>query len=216
MLANRLLIISSVIVLLVLISLHLVILPSVSGGYNEECYLPLKRRQTLRMMVKNISRVFDKYGVKYWLDYGTLLGAYRMGDILSYDHDADISYILETEKPEAFRKLRELGMQANGLVVALGDVTVDFMRWQPVNVSNYISGKTETMLRKYYPPSSKDNLILKYHHTLETSPMSWVVPFKRFYFQDVNIALPNSPDKLLAFRYPYTFGARGFQFPYKC
>ena len=59
---------------------------------------------------------------------GTLLGAYRMGDILPYDHDADISYILETEKPEAFRKLRELGMQANGLVVALGDVTVDFMR----------------------------------------------------------------------------------------
>ena len=147
---------------------------------------------------------------------GTLLGAYRMGDILPYDHDADISYILETEKPEAFRKLRELGMQANGLVVALGDVTVDFMRWQPVNVSSYISGKTETMLRKYYPPSSKDNLILKYHHTLETSPMSWVVPFKRFYFQEVNVAVPNSPDKLLAFRYPYTFGARGFQFPYKC
>ena len=58
MLANRLLIISSVIVL------------SVSEGYNEECYLPLERRQTLRMMVKNISRVFDKYGVQYWLDYG--------------------------------------------------------------------------------------------------------------------------------------------------
>ena len=70
MLANRLLIISSVIVLLVLVSLHLVILPSVSGGYNEECYLPLERRQTLRMMVKNISRVFDKYDVQYWLDYG--------------------------------------------------------------------------------------------------------------------------------------------------
>ena len=147
---------------------------------------------------------------------GTLLGAYRMGDILPYDHDADISYILETEKPEAFRELRELGMQANGLVAVLGDVTVDFMRWQPVNVSSYISGKTETMLRKYYPPSSKDNLILKYHHTLETSPMSWVVPFKKFYFQEVNVALPNSPDKLLAFRYPYTFGARGFQFLYKC
>ena len=127
---------------------------------------------------------------------GTLLGAYRMGDILPYDHDADISYILETEKPEAFRELRELGMQANGLVAVLGDVTVDFMRWQPVNVSSYISGKTETMLRKYYPPSSKDNLILKYHHTLETSPMSWVVPFKRFYFQEVNVALPNSRDKL--------------------
>lgn len=52
--------------------LHLIVLPSVSGGYNDECYLPDEKRQTLRIMVQNISRAFDQFGVVYWLDYGKL------------------------------------------------------------------------------------------------------------------------------------------------
>ena len=62
-----------IILLVVLVSLHLVILPSASGGYNDECYLTDEKRQNLRIMVQNISRVFDKFGVQYWLDYGELL-----------------------------------------------------------------------------------------------------------------------------------------------
>ena len=146
---------------------------------------------------------------------GTLLGAYRSGDVLPYDHDADISFILETESLDAFRDLRQLGIKANGLVAVFGDQTVDFARWIPVNRSSYVYGKTETMLRKFYPASSKDSFILKYHQTLETFPKSWVVPLARVDFQGVDVAIPNSPESLLAFRYPYTFGTFGFQFPYK-
>ena len=51
-------------------SLHLVVLPSVSGGYNDECFLPDEKLQMLRIMVQNISRAFDKFGDVYWLDYG--------------------------------------------------------------------------------------------------------------------------------------------------
>ena len=51
-------------------SLHLAVLPSVSGGYNDECFLPDEKQQMLRIMVQNISRAFDKFGVVYWLDYG--------------------------------------------------------------------------------------------------------------------------------------------------
>ena len=52
--------------------LHLIILPAASGGYNDECFLPDGKRQILRTMVQNISRAFDKFGVKYWLDYGKI------------------------------------------------------------------------------------------------------------------------------------------------
>ena len=62
-----------IILLVVLVCLHLVIIPSASGGYNDECYLTDQKRQNLRIMVQNISRVFDKFGVQYWLDYGELL-----------------------------------------------------------------------------------------------------------------------------------------------
>lgn len=50
--------------------LHLVILPSASGGYNDECSMPDDKRRILRIMVQNISKAFNKHGVQYWLDYG--------------------------------------------------------------------------------------------------------------------------------------------------
>ena len=50
--------------------LHLVILPSASGGYNDECFMPDDKRRILRIMVQNISKAFNKHGVQYWLDYG--------------------------------------------------------------------------------------------------------------------------------------------------
>lgn len=56
--------------------LHLVALPQVSGGYNEECLTPEWKRQILRTMVQNISRAFDKFNVKYWIDYGKMHSLY--------------------------------------------------------------------------------------------------------------------------------------------
>ena len=72
-LTNKGLTVTLIILLVVLVSLHLFILPSASGGYNDECYLTDEKRQNLRIMVQNISRVFDKFGVEYWLDYGEVL-----------------------------------------------------------------------------------------------------------------------------------------------
>ncbi|KAL9966392.1 hypothetical protein ACROYT_G024455 [Oculina patagonica] len=212
-LTHKLLTVLLIVLLAVLVCLHLIILPAASGGYNEECYLSDEKHRTLRIMLQNITRVFDKFGVQYWLDYGTLLGAYRTGDILPHDHDADISFILKTESFDAYKELRRLGMKAGGLIAIFGNVTVDFVRWKPVNMT--VHGKTEVMLHKYYPPWVKDNFILEYHHTLEAFPQSWVVPPTRINFLGVNVSIPNSPERLLAFRYPYTYGTFGFQFPYK-
>lgn len=193
--------------------LHLVILPSASGGYNDECFMPDDKRRILRIMVQNISKAFNKHGVQYWLDYGTLLGAYRTGDILRHDHDADISLLLSSDPGEAFRDLAKIGIVANGLVAKLGPVSLDFVRWKPVNTT--IHGKTEVMLHKFYPSWVKDNMVVRYHHKLETFPQSWVIPSQKIKFQGVDVAVPNPPERLLSFRYPYTFGTFGVQFPYK-
>lgn len=193
--------------------LHLVILPSASGGYNDECFMPDDKRRILRIMVQNISKAFNKHGVQYWLDYGTLLGAYRTGDILRHDHDADISLLLSSDPGEAFRDLAKIGIVANGLVAKLGPVSLDFVRWKPVNTT--IQGKTEVMLHKFYPSWVKDNMVVRYHHKLETFPQSWVIPSQKIKFQGVDVAVPNPPERLLSFRYPYTFGTFGVQFPYK-
>ena len=49
-----------------------------------------------------LSKELEKEGITYWLDFGTLLGAVRQHDIISWDDDIDIS-ILEVDK---FRLLK--------------------------------------------------------------------------------------------------------------
>jgi len=40
--------------------------------------------------LKLVTDEFDKNDIPYWLDYGTLLGAYRGSTLISYDYDMDI------------------------------------------------------------------------------------------------------------------------------
>jgi phosphorylcholine metabolism protein LicD len=46
-------------------------------------------------LLKNVAQAFEKHGVTYWLDFGTLLGIVREGRILPWDDDMDISIFEE-------------------------------------------------------------------------------------------------------------------------
>jgi hypothetical protein len=46
-----------------------------------------------KLVLKNlreVKEVFDEFSIKYWLDYGTLLGAVRDGKIIEWDSDIDL------------------------------------------------------------------------------------------------------------------------------
>lgn len=51
-----------------------------------------------KLAIKNLREVketFEKFGVKYWLDWGTLLGAIREQKLIQWDHDIDIGVMEE-------------------------------------------------------------------------------------------------------------------------
>ena len=143
---------------------------------------------------------------------GTLLGACRMGDIIPWDHDADVSFIFNTDSAKVYEELAASGIQANALGAHYGSVSVDFMRWKPSNNSF-----SEVLLHKYYPEAvlNHEHPLIRYHHKLESFPLSWVVPAGRIDLQGVTVAVPNFPERFLARRYPLTYGIFGVQFPYK-
>ena len=58
--------------------------------YNDECYLTEDKRNDLRTAVFAICEVYALHNQTHWIDFGTLLGAYRSGDVLPHDGDGDV------------------------------------------------------------------------------------------------------------------------------
>ncbi|MFH1850926.1 MAG: LicD family protein [Candidatus Neomarinimicrobiota bacterium] len=49
-----------------------------------------KNLPAVKMILADTVAFLDEYNIRYWLDCGTLLGIIRNGDLLPWDHDADI------------------------------------------------------------------------------------------------------------------------------
>lgn len=48
--------------------------------------------------LKKLTNILQNLNIKYWLDYGTLLGAYRNKKVIKHDHDLDVSILFDKEK----------------------------------------------------------------------------------------------------------------------
>ena len=48
--------------------------------------------------LKKLTNILQNLNIKYWLDYGTLLGAYRNKKVIKHDYDLDVSILFDKEK----------------------------------------------------------------------------------------------------------------------
>eukprot|EP00882_Tetradesmus_deserticola_P015403 GHRQ01016413.1.p1 GENE.GHRQ01016413.1~~GHRQ01016413.1.p1 ORF type:complete len:197 (+),score=81.44 GHRQ01016413.1:297-887(+) len=64
------------------------------------------RRHNLRSLVRRVAPVLDQMGVRYFADFGTLLGMYREKDIIFYDNDADF-VVLDPDWDSLLEGLRQ-------------------------------------------------------------------------------------------------------------
>lgn len=61
-----------------------------SVGMKEQKYLE-KAHRILHILLKDFDRVCEKYGLRYYLICGSLLGAVRHGDLIPWDDDVDVA-----------------------------------------------------------------------------------------------------------------------------
>jgi len=56
----------------------------------------MRKEELFIKRFRELKEILDKCGVKYWLDWGTLLGAVRDGKIIEWDHDIDLGTMDES------------------------------------------------------------------------------------------------------------------------
>ncbi|KAK7094166.1 hypothetical protein V1264_007826 [Littorina saxatilis] len=200
---------------LVVLVLHYRVLPSSMGYYNQDCSMKEERRERMRHVLRHVVRYLNEENATYWLDFGTLLGVVREGDIMVHDGDMDLSRLandLDKDRKMMERvgnKLQTVGITGNAMVVKYQDVQVDMFRWQTFNAS---SG--ETLLRKYYPFVPKVGFaerLSDYLFPTEIQP-SVLFPLRQLSVLGVFAKIPRRTLDFLKRRYPLTWF---MTFPYK-
>ncbi|MBC8175144.1 MAG: LicD family protein [Candidatus Marinimicrobia bacterium] len=58
--------------------------------FRKRVYLTGKNLIKMKKLLSDTVSILEKNGIKYWLDFGTLLGVIRDKELIAWDHDVDI------------------------------------------------------------------------------------------------------------------------------
>lgn len=159
-----------------------------------------KKSDVIRLL-EFIVDILEKESIRYWLDYGTLLGAVRNKGFINNDSDADISIMEEDserllallkERGEPFGFISGLGFQGSGLQLYLGvenRTHIDVFFWHP---------KGNLLARHWFIPGVDDNKGKNF-------PSEWVQDLSTVTFEGREYAAPNNPEEMCEFRYGPTW-----------
>nr|XP_006819413.1 PREDICTED: fukutin-related protein-like [Saccoglossus kowalevskii] len=198
--------------------IHFVFFPSINESYNDPCYLTTEQLDDLRYVIRNVLEIYEDMNVTYWLDFGTLLGAVRNGDIIRYDHDADISRIVPEGPKYSYgkfiRKLKEREISANATVANYKGMIVELHTWD-LHEEEF-DGKIQIVVKKWLSTWLKNmnSRLDDWHNMKLVFPLSWLLPTKRMQFVGVNAKIPHNTNAILLNRYALTYRLN-VSFPYK-
>lgn len=156
-------------------------------------FMPERDRADLIYILHSFKQIMDGTGLIYWLDYGTLLGAWRWGQPLPWDADGDISYLagqrhLLLEQAPAFAAR---GITFNAGMARYNRVSVDFFPW---------SERDGFMVRSEHL-DYEAGFLKTVADRVDVFPRSWLNPLATIRFAGEYVNCPNQVETLLRKRY---------------
>lgn len=163
--------------------------------WHDPCVTPQETRHDIVTVLEKIGEVVEGHGIRWWLDYGTLLGAWRLGELMAFDHDLDLSFLDEDE-----HKLRAImpQLEARGITLNLERTSLfykdrkigDWERWRRYGA---------TLCRD--DPKKRTGVMRFWRPLVDDMPACWIEPLFKIRLGGRFYPCPNQPEKLLRHRY---------------
>mmetsp|Transcript_29399 Transcript_29399/g.52561 ORF Transcript_29399/g.52561 Transcript_29399/m.52561 type:complete len:317 (-) Transcript_29399:450-1400(-) len=157
----------------------------------------LRRRQLREMMLQTLP-VLEEMGVQHWVDFGSLLGLIRNGDLILHDNDVDV-VVLNPDWPSLQEKLTaRLGKKYKvGAVRPSEDPSVMWLRvYCPLGMMD-IYGAHDRGSGNVEIEIGRERLL--------DLPKSMVLPTRDITFKGVKVPVPGSTTQVLKTRYGETW-----------
>lgn len=167
----------------------------------QERWTPPCCLNALRRTARYVFSTLEQFGIVYWLEGGSLLGAARHGDIIPWDYDVDIGMFLNETNKAPFLKTvwsaRKKHIDQQGYVWERA-TEGDFIRVQ-YSVTNHLHVDI-------FPFFEKDGVMtkntwFKSHRQDMEFPAHFLKPLERLMFVGVEAMVPNHHRKFLELKF---------------
>lgn len=170
----------------------------------EIAALPEKMQRDL-LALRDLSSLLDAQRISWWVDFGTLLGAYRHEGIIPWDHDIDLSILQKdhetvlqaAKEPDFAKKYRLMDWSPAGqprtllkLLVKETGTLMDICHY--ATSKNARGEETLTYLSPYYDKWYTPHVLkVREEFCRVTQPATAVFPLKTAQFDGIRVYVPN-------------------------
>lgn len=164
------------------------------------------RTRKLAKLMKFLAATFEEEGLKYWLDFGSLLGMVRNGKLIEHDHDVEMS-IFEEDLPKLVALREKIRKQKYKLDYK--DLSVEHPKWKwpQIRLPKSKELDVEIMAYRAWPPRDGDESkcvkVRGYsaRHRALIAPREFFAELDSIEYEGVNIAIPSKVEEYLHLRY---------------